>query len=159
MGRQTQQSGSKGFTLIEIMLVVAIIGLLAVLAIPAFAKARRNSRISAQKNDLRILADAFELYAMEQGNFPAATWFPGVLPPGMSTYIKMKIWTRTAPCGGNYAWKQNVTVPGVVRYYISLSGNVDQSLWDEMDQEMDDGNPATGKMRSGGVDHAYFVDQ
>jgi len=159
MRRPTHRINSKGFTLIEIMIVVAIIGLLAVLAIPAFAKARRNSRISAQMNDLRILGDAFELYAMEQGNFPPATWVPGLLPLSMNGYVQIKIWSQIAPCGGSYAWKQNTTATGVVRYYISLSGNVDQDIWDQMDQEMDDGNPGTGQLQYGGVDHAYFLDQ
>lgn len=60
----------QGFTLVEIMIVVAIIGLLAAIAMPSFAKARRNAQVAAQMNDLRILEDAFQLYAMENKGFP-----------------------------------------------------------------------------------------
>lgn len=46
-----------------------------------------------------------------------------------------------------------------ISHYISLSGNVDQDIWDQMDQEMDDGQPGSGRLQSEGVDHAYFLDQ
>lgn len=157
------QSGSaevnkKGFTLVEIMIVVGIIAVLCALALPSFLKARLNSRASAEKNDLRILEAAFQLYAMEHHGFPAATWTPGVLPTGMSAYVKGDIWSQPSPIGGSYAWKLNGT-SGVTNYYISLSGGVDQEAWDILDKDLDDGNPATGKIITGPADHAYFLDQ
>lgn len=55
----------KGFTLIEIMLVVSIIALLASLSIPSIKKARRSSRTGACINNLRMLEDAKEQASME----------------------------------------------------------------------------------------------
>lgn len=57
----------KAFTLVEIMIVVAIIGVLAMIAIPAYLRARENSRRSACINNLRLIEDAKEQYAMEYG--------------------------------------------------------------------------------------------
>ncbi len=55
----------QGFTLVEIMIVVAIIGLLAAIGIPSFAKARENTIKKNAINNARIVLAAAEQYAME----------------------------------------------------------------------------------------------
>jgi len=57
----------KGFTLVEIMIVVVIIGLLAAMAIPAFNKVRAQSRQKAVTNNLRQLAAAGQQYMLDKG--------------------------------------------------------------------------------------------
>ena len=57
--------GKKGFTLVEIMIVVAIIGLLAAIAIPSFVTARANARAKACVNNLRLIDASKEQAAME----------------------------------------------------------------------------------------------
>jgi type IV pilus assembly protein PilA len=58
---------NKGFTLVEIMIVVVIIGLLASMAIPAFQKVRRNSQDKAVMNNARQLSAASDQYYLENG--------------------------------------------------------------------------------------------
>lgn len=58
---------TKGFTLVEIMIVVVIIGLLAAMAIPAFQKVRANSQDKAVLNNLRQLSSAADQYFLETG--------------------------------------------------------------------------------------------
>ena len=60
-----KNTSKKGFTLVEIMIVVVIIGLLAAMAIPAFQKVRESSRSSAIDNDARQLASAAQQYMLE----------------------------------------------------------------------------------------------
>ena len=64
-----------GFTLVEIMIVVAIIALLAAIAVPGFLRARKRSQASKILNDLRMIDAAVDQYAIETNrttNFPVA---------------------------------------------------------------------------------------
>jgi len=62
-----QKQSKKGFTLVEIMIVVVIIGLLAAMAIPAFQKVRQTSQEKTILNNLRQLASAADQYFLEHG--------------------------------------------------------------------------------------------
>jgi prepilin-type N-terminal cleavage/methylation domain-containing protein len=65
-----------GFTLVEIMIVVAIIALLAVIAVPGFVRARKRAQASRVVNDLRLISAAVDQYALENSKLagtPVAT--------------------------------------------------------------------------------------
>jgi prepilin-type N-terminal cleavage/methylation domain-containing protein len=63
----TKYNRSAGFTLVEIMIVVAIIGLLAAIAIPNFVRARQTAQSNACINNLRQIDNAKQQWALENG--------------------------------------------------------------------------------------------
>jgi prepilin-type N-terminal cleavage/methylation domain-containing protein len=75
----------QGFTLVEIMVVVAIIAMLATLAIPNYFRARKRSQASRMLNDLRMLDGAIDQYAMENGK-PAGS---PLVWTDVQTYLKV----------------------------------------------------------------------
>ena len=76
------RSSNKGFTLVEIMIVVVIIGLLAAMAIPAFQKVRQSSIEKTLTNDAKQIASAANQYYMETGGSSIAV---GVSANGIIT--------------------------------------------------------------------------
>jgi prepilin-type N-terminal cleavage/methylation domain-containing protein len=87
-------SRKAGFTLVEIMIVVAIIGLLAAIAIPNFVKARESAQAKSCVNNLRQIDGAVDQYALEAG-LTTGDAAP-MASPGILDYLKAE---PTCPVG------------------------------------------------------------
>jgi type IV pilus assembly protein PilA len=102
-------NGRRGFTLVEIMIVVVIIGLLASMAIPAFQKVRTNSQDKAVLNNARQLSAAADQYYLENG--VSTVTLTDLLGP--TTYVKAlnSVANEVYPLG--FSQGATITVSGV----------------------------------------------
>jgi prepilin-type N-terminal cleavage/methylation domain-containing protein len=115
-----------GFTLVEIMIVVAIIALLAAIAVPGFLRARKRSQASKILNDLRMIDSAIDQYAIETTKTTGAS----VDIVDWTNYVKKDsvLYTTGADLFGNTYGPQTVD---------SLP-KVPQSAWDNLSDVTDD---------------------
>src|SRR5216684_5515701 len=95
------KSRKQGFTLVEIMIVVAIIGLLAAIAIPNFVRARTTSQKNACINNLRQIDGAKQQWALENHAQSAATVTSTLLQPYLGRGTAGSVFP-TCPSTGTY---------------------------------------------------------
>lgn len=139
---------NKGFTLVEIMIVVAIIGILAAIGIPSFLKSRTESRIATFINDLKKACDYAELYAMENGDYPPDK-NPAQPPLGVEDYVTRLDWTASTPIGGRWDWDCHSV--GITAGVTVIGDDLSQSVLVKVDRKIDDGVLTTGNFRRTGA--------
>ncbi|MEY2500676.1 MAG: type pilus assembly protein PilA [Verrucomicrobiota bacterium] len=118
-----------GFTLVEIMIVVAIIALLAAIAVPGFLRARKRSQASRIINDLRLIDSAVDQYAIEtnkKSNDPVAvTDWTNYLKKGTNLYT-----TGNDILNNPYGPQKVDSLPGVpTNSKTALSDVTDPTFW------------------------------
>ena len=123
------QTRRGGFTLVEIMIVVAIIALLAAIAVPGFLRARKRSQASRILNDLRLIDAAVDQYAIETGK---STGSP-VDVTDWTNYLKKNALlynTGQDLFGDDYGAQTVDSLPKVpANAYATLSDVADTGFW------------------------------
>lgn len=140
----------RGFTLVEILIVVVIIGLLMTLALPAMRMVREITIANRVAADLKSFAGSFQHVALENGTWPP-DGVPRSLPIGMEGALSLGTWGQKTPAGGYYDWDQDVF--GITAAVSVDRPTVDDAVLARIDEVLDDGDLSTGifRRRSGGV--------
>ncbi|MCH6255265.1 type II secretion system GspH family protein [Puniceicoccaceae bacterium K14] len=154
MINEKHYSQKSGFTLIEIMIVLLMIGVLASVALPGFAKVRRAATTRAFSNDIKALIYAAECYELETGYWLPHT-NPGVFPAELDGYYSEVVFESPTSVGGNWAiefdgneiWSGlGIVNPTLGPDYLEL-----------IDQTIDDGNLNTGQFRQISAGKYFYV--
>ena len=152
---RTPEYNKAAFTLVEIMIVIAIIGLLAVIALPNLSRARTKAQQSRFINDLRIASAAFEQYTMENGTYPVDNT-PSVIPPGMEAHLARMRWTEKTSIGGQWDWDYHqFGVTAGVSVYKPDRTDTEMA---EIDKIIDDGDLSTGYFRKRADGYIYIIE-
>jgi len=151
------KSNRCGFTLVEIMIVVAIIGMLTIIAVPSFMRARRSAENVDITATLRMCSMAFSFYELENGGYPDDAG-PGVVPDGMEDAMVRMEWMISTRLGGQWDWDPNDSIlgPTIVMYNV----DVDSNRMIEIDAAFDDGNLHGGKLQAlaDGMSYGYGIE-
>ncbi len=146
-------SSRSAFTLVELMIIVAILADLCIIALPAFIRSRNMAQNTRFVSDLRTCAGAFEVYGAENNKYPPAS-SAGVVPTGMSVYMRGFPWEATNAIGGAWLWTpgyQNVTAA----IEIDFPNPMDELRMTDIDTRFDNGILATGAFRE--VDSTHYM--
>ena len=142
-----------GFTLVEIMIVVVIIGLLAAIAVPGFKRILESSQTARFVNDCRVFTGAARMYLLESGDSEIEDTGTGDLPATLVDYIESSAWERDTPIGGSWDFDSDYGYNGVG----AVGTTMDAAALLAMDERFDDGDLSTGQMRLEDGDRVYWL--
>lgn len=152
-----------GFTLVEILLAVAIIGLLAALTVPTIDLTRRSRENAQAASKLRRAVAAFEMYRSEMGRYPADR-NPGVIPPEMVGYFaELNIddwWSSATELGGGWDWDNGYNFKYSVSISAPTKSEAQMKEFDSLVEKPGEGGDlSTGFFRKVGVQYHYILEK
>lgn len=145
-----------GFTLVEILIVVVILGVLAAIVIPAFASATEDTRKAAFVSELRVFEQAILIYQNDHAAFPSDGG-SGSVPTELVPYVRVGDWENGTPIGG--VWDnefEDVVTVGMGVHFNGTGTTRDTEYMETIDKMIDDGDATTGSFRQFG-DRYYRV--
>lgn len=146
----------KGFTLLEILVVVAVIGLLLLLGIPNLRQARQKTQRTRFACDIKTAGHAFAQNAANQGGYPADTQ-AGKMPNGMAEYLSGFPWNEDTIIGGRWEW--DYMVHGITAGVSVKSPNFGLEQMQQIDATIDDGDLSTGLFRQRPGGYIYILEE
>ncbi|WP_309400303.1 type II secretion system protein [Cerasicoccus maritimus] len=150
---------STGFTLVEIMVVVVLIGLLAVMAMPAFARVRQAAQNTRFMNDARQFSGAIDTYMLEVG-LPPEDFSSGEVGSPLDEYIKPSDFLTQPSIGG--VWDIEGDDGGLFYAAVGVDDfTCSMEQIQDIDDKFDDGDTSTGKLQlaDGGSRYYWVIEE
>jgi prepilin-type N-terminal cleavage/methylation domain-containing protein len=142
----------QGFTLVEILIVVVILGILAALVIPQFNEAIQQTKRASFVTSLKNYANAAEQFSVRTGQ-RVTPLEPGAMPTdGFQNFMDANSWVRPTSIGG--AWHIQEGLIGVV--FNGTGDTRDAAYMELIDLMLDDGDLTTGTFQQVGANAYYY---
>lgn len=149
----------RGFTLVEILIVVVILGVLAAIVVPQAANAMGDVRQTSFARQVQLFADAAVLHRSQNG-FWIGDGGSGVIPDGFEDYIDPEAWENGTPIDGLWDSETrpdyDITL-GIGVHFQDAATRKDADYMTAVDALFDDGDLTTGSFRQFAVDRFYFI--
>lgn len=154
----------KGYTLVEMMVVVVLIGLLAAAGLPGYRQITMRSKVTATVNDLRQFSTVLQTYATQNGRWPADAE-PQLAPSELADNLPRTFVGRT-PIGGVYKWNFGDNAMGIPAKAAICIVTVDTNKLDDdiallelLDSQLDDGNLTEGMVQVNAGSLVYIIEK
>lgn len=149
---------ARGFTLVEILIVIIVLGILAAIITPGFANAAEGARQTSFAQNNRAYAAAVDRFRIENSRYPVDS-NTGTLPAEMIPYINPAEFSETTPIGGRWdieSFDSGVTC--AVGVHFNGDGQTrDDAYMTIIDQILDNGDLETGRFQRIGAGRYYVI--
>lgn len=148
-----------GFTLVEILIVVAILGILAAMVVPRFGTASEETRQKVFAASLKQFVRVTQVYSAENEGALIADASSGVLPPELAAYIPESRWVGGTPIGGVWDAEgaEYAGVASAIGVHFNAGNAQSNDYMTRIDEIIDDGDLSTGMFRRFAADRFYFI--
>lgn len=158
MSVRTKHAARSGFTLVEILIVVVILGILSALVLPSFSRASDDSNRTVFATDLRQYVEAAQLYYNFEGR-PLPDLSTGQMGGNWAEYVDADKWTAPTSIGGSWdAELASFGVAAAIGVHFNGAGSTrDDEYMIRIDQMIDNGDLESGGFRKLADDRYYSV--
>lgn len=149
----------RGFTLVEILIVVVILGILAAIVMPQAASAMGDVRQTAFAREIQLFTDAAVMHRSQTG-FWIGDGGSGTIPAGFEDYIDPADWENGTPIDGSWDTETrpdfDLTL-GIGVHFQDVTTRKDAAYMTGVDALFDDGDLTTGGFQQFAADRFYFI--
>jgi len=159
MRRHTSCTTCRGFTLVEILIVVVILGVLAAIVVPQAANAAGNAAQTAFARNVKQFSNAAMMHRSRTG-FWIGDGGSGQLPDGLEDFVDEEYWENGTPIDGSWDSESRPDYDftlGIGVHFQDAEGQKDEAYMAVVDSILDDGDLTTGGFQQVASDRFYFI--
>ncbi len=147
-----------GFTLVEVLIVVILLGILGAIVVPTFSQSSVESQQNTFASNLRTYSQAATVFHFRTGQYPSDAGC-GQCPAGWEDYVSSAQWQRPTPVGGlwDVQFNRNGVTSAVGVHFHGASINPGDAYMLTIDSLIDNGDLTTGVFQKIANDRYYMI--